>query len=337
MACSDEMDLNCSSENIFLSQIPLDFELENISDNVVYSQMVSDFENSIDRNSSFDLGLDFLEDPEILNNSTRFQTNVLKLETNRCVETVRSEINDERFGKQVTDTEIEEMKSSKRNKNTAKNTKWAFNIFETWRQHRQADNIPEIHIMEKPALSFWLIRFLMEVRNQKGEEYPPKSLYLIMCGLLRHLRECGVHDKNILDKKDPAFAELITILDSKMKHLLDQGLGTKTKQADPVSNEDEEKLWEKGVFGMKNSKSLQYTVFFYACKLFGLRGRDEHRNLQCNQFEIGEDDGGRFIRFIGRGSKTYHGGLGQMSIKNKDIKHYCKPGMFFSIRNILIY
>jgi hypothetical protein len=68
------MDLNCSSENIFLSKIPLDFELENISDNVVYSQMVSDFENSIDRNSSFDLGLDFLEDPEILNNSTRFQT-----------------------------------------------------------------------------------------------------------------------------------------------------------------------------------------------------------------------------------------------------------------------
>jgi hypothetical protein len=59
------------------------------------------------------------------------------LETNRRVETVRSEINDERFGKQVTDTEIEEMKSSKRNKNTAKNTKWAFNIFETWRQHRQ--------------------------------------------------------------------------------------------------------------------------------------------------------------------------------------------------------
>jgi hypothetical protein len=66
------MDLNGSSENIFLSQILLDFELENIIDNVVYSQMVSDFESSFDRDTSFDLGLDFLEDPEILNKSTRF-------------------------------------------------------------------------------------------------------------------------------------------------------------------------------------------------------------------------------------------------------------------------
>ncbi|XP_053384594.1 uncharacterized protein LOC128550162 [Mercenaria mercenaria] len=147
-----------------------------------------------------------------------------------------------------------------------------------------------------------------------------------MCGLLRHLREHGVHDMNFLDKNNPAFAEFYSVLDSKMKNLLDQGLGTDTKQADPISGDDENKLWESGVFGLKDSKTLQLTVFFYACKLFGLRGRDEHRGLQCDQFEIGEDSEGRFIRFIGRGSKTYHGGLGQMSINNKDIKHYCTPG-----------
>ena len=50
------------------------------------------------------------------------------------------------------------------------------------------------------------------------------------------------------------------------------------RQANPILPEDEEKIWNQKVFGMQSSKPLQYTVFFYNCKLFGLRGYVEHWN-----------------------------------------------------------
>ena len=96
-------------------------------------------------------------------------------------------------------------------------------------------------------------------------------------------------------------------------------------------------LWNKNVFGQNDFKYFQLTVFVYACKLFGLRGRDEHRNLKCDQFEIGQDAKGRFIRFIGRDNKTYKGGLGQMALTNKDIKHYCSEGnVLFHLKHFFL-
>ncbi|CAC5386769.1 unnamed protein product [Mytilus coruscus] len=110
-----------------------------------------------------------------------------------------------------------------------------------------------------------------------------------------------------------------------MKPLINKGLGCNLKQADPISREDEAKLWDTHVFGRDNLEQLQQTVFFFGSKLFGLRGCDEHHDLHCEQFETGSDSRGKFIRFIGRSTKTYKGGLSQLNVSNKDIKHYCEP------------
>ncbi|CAC5377675.1 unnamed protein product [Mytilus coruscus] len=176
-------------------------------------------------------------------------------------------------------------------------------------------------------MDFWLQRFIMEAKKKKGGDYPPKSLYYIVCGLLGHLRDMNVNDKNFLDEKDGRFAPFRRVLDAKMKDLLSKGFGTKTRKADLISHEDEELLWVNGVFGKSSATTLKYTVFFYNCKLFGLRGRDEHRNFDCDQFEIGIDSTGKFIRFIGRNNKTFKGGLGHMQLANKDIKHYSQGAL----------
>lgn len=76
-----------------------------------------------------------------------------------------------------------------------------------------------------------------------------------------------------------------------MKDALSRGVGGKRKQADPIHPEDEAVIWENGIFGMNNAETLQNTVcVFYSCKLFGLRGHDEHHSLECNQFLLGEDN-----------------------------------------------
>ena len=236
-----------------------------------------------------------------------------------------------RFQKPVTDSELKTLIENQENLNTKSNTKWAFNVFEKWREQR-VDDIPELHCMDSTSMNYWLQRFIVEARRKDGKEYPPRSLYLITCGLLRYLRNREVYDKNFLDENDTNFVQFRKVLDAQIKTLLSKGHGCTVKQADPITREDEEKLWDAKVFGRESAEQLQHTVFFYASKLFGLRGCGEHHELKCEQFEVNADSKGKYIHFIGRTTKTYKGGLGQMNISNKDIKHYCEPGKFFYLK-----
>ena len=181
--------------------------------------------------------------------------------------------------------------------------------------------IPDLLSMDNKMMDSFLQRFVIEARKRNGDEYPPKSLYYLICGIMRHCKDNKLL-VNFFDEKDNSFAQLRKVLDARMKELLSKGLGTKPKKADVLSEEDEDILWSSGVFGQSCVQSLQYTVFFYSCKIFGLRGRDEHRNLECSQFELGQDSKGKFVRFMGRNTKTFSGGLAHLTISNKDIKHY---------------
>ncbi|VDI45795.1 receptor-type tyrosine-protein phosphatase T [Mytilus galloprovincialis] len=132
----------------------------------------------------------------------------------------------DRFTTVVTDEEISNLVNEKMNANTKKNTKWAVGVFNQWRSFRaqNRDPIIELHMMNAECMNYWLERFVMETRNQNGEEYPPKSLYYIVCGLLRHCRDMNVHDKNFLDQKDGRFAHFRRVLNAKIKDSLSKGL-----------------------------------------------------------------------------------------------------------------
>lgn len=240
-----------------------------------------------------------------------------------------NENDDTRFGEPATDEDISKLIESTENANTKKNTAWALRVFEEWRNQRLRNSdaeIPFLHVMTAEQLNFYLGRFIMETRRKDGVEYPPRSLYLITCGLLRHLKDKNVFDKNILDNNDCRFSEFRKILDSKMKDLLKRGFGTSIKQAELIMSQDEESMWNKGIFGDKDSETLQHTMFYYNCKLFGLRGHDEHHELECSQFVLGTDNSGKYVEFIGRASKTYKGGLAQMQLTNKRIRHHSSAG-----------
>lgn len=138
------------------------------------------------------------------------------------------------------------------------------------------------------------------------------------------MRDIEIFGKNFLDHNDDRFARTRKVLDARMKSLVAQGIGTTTRQADPILPEQEDILWEKEAVPLSPYK----TLFFYACKVFGLRGCDEHRELMCEQFILNSDYQGKFIQFVGRKSKTYQGGLRQMQLSNKNTKHYCTSGKF---------
>ena len=224
----------------------------------------------------------------------------------------------------VTDDDIDQLIKDGENKNTQKSTKWAVRVFEEWRKTKmnRGQVIPELKDFSVGDVNDLLGKFVIEVRKKDGDKYPPNTLYLLVCGLLREMRSIGINNMNFLNDSDDRFLRFRKILDAQMKSLTADGYGVNVKQADPITEEQEEILWNSGVFGDRSSETLLYTVFFYNSKFFGLRGRDEHRNLQIKQVQIGKDDNGTFIKFRGKTCKTYNGGLRHRYIEPKVVKHY---------------
>jgi hypothetical protein len=92
-----------------------------------------------------------------------------------------------RFAAPITENEIKDLTEDQECKNTKANTRWAVGVWRKWREERNGFNtgeiVPEFSAMDAACMDYWLQRFLMEVRNQKGKEYTPKSLYYVACSL----------------------------------------------------------------------------------------------------------------------------------------------------------
>ena len=58
-----------------------------------------------------------------------------------------------------------------------------------------------IEDMSIDSLNYWLSKFVSEVAKHNGERYPPKTLYLLICGINRYLTDVhGENSFNILGK-----------------------------------------------------------------------------------------------------------------------------------------
>ena len=82
------------------------------------------------------------------------------------------------------------------------------------------------------------------------------------------------------------FAECRSVLDSEMKRLKSQGVGSKKRKAEPLTVEDEEFLWEKGILGDHSPQALLNAVFFQNSVNFALRSGSEHRALCYDNCQI---------------------------------------------------
>ena len=59
-----------------------------------------------------------------------------------------------------------------------------------------------LYRMNAETLNLWLSRFVEEVRSAKEERYPPRTIYVLICGLKRHLNETsGIDPLNKSDKR----------------------------------------------------------------------------------------------------------------------------------------
>ncbi len=174
-------------------------------------------------------------------------------------------------------------------KTTTYSTQWAMNNFDCWRLARNSrsvdEKVPEYLFINgnEEEVNFWLMWYALETRKSYSELFPPKTIYLLLSGILHHARQVITHAPNFLDKNNIKFQSLHAVLDNLFKELQKDGVAKDTKNAEIISKEDKIKLWETKVIGTENPKALLQTAFYLNGKNFCLRGGQEHCNLKLTQ------------------------------------------------------
>ncbi|MES1922991.1 hypothetical protein MHBO_004524 [Bonamia ostreae] len=138
-----------------------------------------------------------------------------------------------------------------------------------------------------------------------------KLLHINICGLLRYLNRGMCSIKKILD-------ETQFIVMGKFWTYIDRGLECDIRQTDPIYPENEDKSWQNDVLVKRTVNNYNTRWFLYSNKLFG--------KFHCEQFSVGDDVHGQYIPFLRKTSKTYKGGLGQITVQIKNLEHCSESG-----------
>ena len=226
-----------------------------------------------------------------------------------------------RFAAPKTEAEIVQARTQGVPLKTQKDTKYCVGVWESWREYRNSTTgaaIAPLTELNHSELDHWLTRFILEVRKKDGSEFPPNSLHHICCGLMRHLRWNGQPSIDFFAHGD--FAKFKASLDSELKRLQSKGTGSQKKQAEVLTEDEEDLLWNKGLLGDANPQSLLDTMVFYNGLYFALRSGQEHRQLRSNpcQIQLIERPGEKsYLKYTEDSSKNRPGGLKGRNIKPK--------------------
>ena len=125
---------------------------------------------------------------------------------------------------------------------------------------------------------------------------------------------------------DKQFCGLRSVLDARMKELSKVGLGINKKQADVISELQENMLWENGQLGSESPKQLLDTLLYLFGLNFALRAGREHRNLRTgplSQIKIYTSPSGRrYLEYTEDVSKSNTGGLRHRNVAPKVTRAY---------------
>ncbi|XP_066932309.1 uncharacterized protein KIAA1958-like [Clytia hemisphaerica] len=203
------------------------------------------------------------------------------------------------------DSDIKSLQDASKCKNTQRSTHGWIKVFSSWAESRGFEK--QIELYEPSVLNNILEQFYTEVRKINGQEYEPDSLKVMLAALDRHLKDKGFPVSIISGRE---FASSKNVLEGKARQLRQAGMGKKTNKAESLTDEEVNVLWDCGQLGDDNARSLMNSVWWCIVQQFGMRGRDNHYNLEIDDFSLKVDNNGRtYVHFVEGPSKTRQGGL----------------------------
>ena len=122
---------------------------------------------------------------------------------------------------------------------------------------------------------------------------------------------------------DSKFRILRNTLNARMKLLTRAGIGVEKNRSEPISVDEEEILWSKGMLGNSSPDILRDTMVYMCGLYFALRGGMELRQLTRKQLSIHElSNGDRYIQYQEMGSKNNSSGIHHRKVVNKVVPHF---------------
>ena len=106
------------------------------------------------------------------------------------------------------------------------------------------------------------------------------------------------------------------------------GLGSHKKKAEPLTIEEEELLWQKGLLGSHSPQALVDTMVVLNGLYFALRSGSEHHQLRSHpcQIQLIEKHGQRpYLEYTEDVSKNRQGGIKGRKVKPKVVRHHDNP------------
>ena len=173
------------------------------------------------------------------------------------------------------------------------------------------------------TLGKWLPVYVTETRNKAGQPYPPKTVYSLLSGILRHMTIQNPNYPNFLQKNSVPFVDFHRCLDNFFRKLREDGIGAESKHTPSISIEDENTLWDKQILNTYTPRGLLNAVFYYNGKNFVLHGGQEHRDLKLSMLTRLKDPD-RYV-YVENSSKNRGGELGQLRLEHKKVPVYSCP------------
>lgn len=201
----------------------------------------------------------------------------------------------------LSQSEIDAFISDQMSKSTKIKTECDLKIFLKWVRKTKAEFlIEDIEKLDKDELKTMLSSFVLTVKKDNGDDYEPGTLSSIVYSLDRHLQRRHY----VVSLRGPYFKDLHDCLAAKRKQLKSQGKGRLPNKAEPVTVDEEKRLWDLGLMGKNNPESL-LNALWWRNNFFGIRGVNEHRQMTWGDVSIETDvDGRRFIQYQERVTKT---------------------------------
>ena len=112
-----------------------------------------------------------------------------------------------RFGRSISDKELDDAIKGRVPKNTKKGTSWGVGVWSAWCAER--DITKDILHMTVEELNYHISRFVQEAVKRDGQPYPPNSIYQITVSLQHYLRETGRPEVSFFDENNPLFSDLL--------------------------------------------------------------------------------------------------------------------------------
>lgn len=243
----------------------------------------------------------------------------------------QSDSQSKQFTSPIADSTLKDNQINSTPRGTVTRNKWAISLYEKWQKQRivtkgddENFNLPskeELKNAEKCVINYWFAKFIYEVRRQDGNRYPRNTLVSMVAGLNAHFL-CNGRSLSLF--KDEEFNHFREILDLACKESTKDGIGIYQKQAETISESEEELLWSSGALGDDSPTSLINTLLYLNGLHFALRSGNEHRALTVDQISIlppTADCKYYIIEYREKVSKTNQGGLKHRKLNPKYVKH----------------